>query len=162
MAALTTVLLPWFMCCTQLQLRVSRFSGALLGLTAWSYSSLKHAQPDLLTAIARRACQLAGQQALKPLDASQLVRAAAKLCFRDDQMFKACAGVSGIAVVQGFISQLQAGINYVSLVFSCDGCTELVDADNRAQHLLVTCKVTSFTAHSCTAPHKLHYFEYCL
>lgn len=76
-----------------------------MGLTAWSYSSLRHAQPDLFAALARRGCQLAEQQQLKPLDASQLVRAAAKLCFRNDELFKASAAVSPCAAGGGGVFQ---------------------------------------------------------
>lgn len=78
----------------QLLSRVDGFSGSLVGLTAWSFARLKHANTELFSALSRRACQLAQQKQLKPLDANQLVCAAAKLGFRDDVLFRACAGVS--------------------------------------------------------------------
>lgn len=92
-------------CCgvAQLITRVSRFPGPLLGITAWSYASLKHAHVDLFTALARRACELAKLLQLKPLDANQLVRAAAKMCFRDEPMFQACALVSWIRVQGNYL-----------------------------------------------------------
>jgi hypothetical protein len=79
----------------QLLQRAPRLSASLTALSAWIFASLKHSSPALSAALAQRAVQLAARGQLRPLDASQLVRAAARLGHRHEAMFKACAEVRG-------------------------------------------------------------------
>ncbi|WIA37950.1 hypothetical protein OEZ86_001327 [Tetradesmus obliquus] len=73
--------------------RAPHLPAPLAALSAWSFASLKHSSPALSEALAQRAVQLAARGQLRPLDASQLVRAAARLGHRHEAMFRACAEV---------------------------------------------------------------------
>jgi hypothetical protein len=77
----------------QLLHRAPHLPASLTALSAWSFASLKHSSPALSAALAQRAVQLAARGQLRPLDASQLVRAAARLGHRHEAMFRACAEV---------------------------------------------------------------------
>jgi hypothetical protein len=83
----------------QLLSRAHRLSGPLVALCAWVYARLRHRHPTLMAGLARRAVQLAAQQQLRPLDARQLVYAAARLAYRDPALLKACAQVRVAAAV---------------------------------------------------------------
>jgi hypothetical protein len=99
-------------CTMQLLHRAPHLPASLTALSAWSFASLKHSSPALSAALAQRAVQLAARGQLRPLDASQLVRAAARLGQQHEAMFRACAEVQHAM----FLMFICLGWHHLSLV----------------------------------------------
>ncbi|KAF6253132.1 hypothetical protein COO60DRAFT_468044 [Scenedesmus sp. NREL 46B-D3] len=129
---------------SELLQRAPRLPASLTALSAWSFASLKHSSAALSGALARRAVQLAGRRQLRPLDASQLVRAAARLGHRHEALFRACAEVlqqhmprlGDSMLVSSLWAFAVAGVLPSSLF--CQGCLKLSSLPpDRARPLLL-------------------------